>query len=63
MTDTKFGGWSDTKDATPKIQKICDEVNFSLPSFFTTSTHKIVYFAFQSRILLHFILFKHRYRD
>ncbi|XP_031588447.2 cystatin-A5-like [Oreochromis aureus] len=26
MTDAKPGGWSDTKDATPEIQKICDEV-------------------------------------
>lgn len=49
MTDAKLGGWSDTKDATPEIQKICDEVNFSLPPFFTTSTHKIPRFAFQSR--------------
>ncbi|KAL4001080.1 leucine-rich repeat LGI family member 3 [Sarotherodon galilaeus] len=26
MADKKFGEWSNTKDATPEIQKICDEV-------------------------------------
>ncbi|KAL7373714.1 hypothetical protein ABVT39_013242 [Epinephelus coioides] len=31
--------WSETEDATEETQRICDELRFDLPLFFTTSTH------------------------
>lgn len=45
--DTMCGAFTETQDATEEIQKICDQVSFSLPSFFTTSTrNSLVTFSF-----------------
>lgn len=42
------GALSETKDATEETKMICDQVSFSLPSFFTTCADNTVGLHFHS---------------